>query len=227
MKNLEIQEIWKQNEALLNRTIKVNVDLFKEVKLDKAKSSLKGLLFLPVSTLVFYLITASYGMYFMVTNFDTWYFVFSGAVVALFSAMFVISSIKQLYQILSIDYNDPILKLQKDISKVKLSVIHNLRIAAWLLPFGPFVGLFLVKALLGFDVMTLVNFAMVISFGVVTVILEIISLLILKGLRAGNINKNWLNWFLKGSGNQVDEALGFLQQIETFEVEERSSLESK
>ncbi len=227
MKNLEIQEIWKQNEALLNRTIKVNVDLFKEVKLDKAKSSLKGLLFLPVSTLVFYLITASYGMYFMVTNFDTWYFVFSGAVVALFSAMFVISSIKQLYQILSIDYNDPILKLQKDISKVKLSVIHNLRIAAWLLPFGPFVGLFLVKALLGFDVMTLVNFAMVISFGVVTVILEIISLLILKGLRAGNINKKWLNLFLKGSGSQVDEALGFLRQIETFEVEERSSLESK
>ncbi len=227
MKNLEIQEIWKQNEALLNRTIKVNVDLFKEVKLDKAKSSLKGLLFLPVSTLVFYLITASYGMYFMVTNFDTWYFVFSGAVVALFSAMFVISSIKQLYQILSIDYNDPILKLQKDISKVKLSVIHNLRIAAWLLPFGPFVGLFLVKALLGFDVMTLVNFAMVISFGVVTVILEIISLLILKGLRAGNINKKWLNLFLKGSGSQVDEALGFLRQIETFEVEGRSSLESK
>jgi len=219
MENLSVQEIWKQNEMLLEHTRKLNVTLLREVKLDKAKSSLKGLLFLPVSTMVFFIIAASYAMYFTVENWGTWYFMFSGVVVAVFSVMLVVSSIRQLKQILSVDYNAPVLQLQTDISKIKISVVYNFKIAAWLLPFGPFIGLFFFKALFNFDMMELVNYNMIISFGVVTIVLEVLSLLILRALRLKNINKKWLNWLLLGSGSQVDEALEFLNQIDEFEKE--------
>jgi len=224
MDDLIIQQIWKQNERLLENTRALNVTLLKEVKLDKAKSSLKSLLFLPASTMVFFIIAASYAMYFAVLNWGTWYFMFSGAIVALFSIMLVVSSIKQLKQILSVNYNAPILKLQKEVSQIKLLVIHNLRIATWALPFGPFIGLFLIKALFDVDLVQLINFNMVVSFGVTTIVLVVLSLLFLRALRPQSLNKNWLNWLLLGSGSQVNEALGFLSQIEEFENENNNEV---
>lgn len=221
MENLNIHELWKQNEALLDSTRKLNATLLREVKLDKAKSSLKSLLFLPISTLIFFLFATSYALYFAVANWGAWYFMFSAAVVALFSVMLVVSSFKQLQQILSVDYNAPIVKLQKDISKIKFSVVTNLRIGAWILPFSPFIGLFVVKALFQFDMVEVMNYNMVFSFGIATIILEALSLMALRALRPKNINKRWLNWMLQGSGSQVDEALGFLKQIEEFEREEK------
>jgi hypothetical protein len=219
MENVNIHELWKQNEALLDSTRKLNATLLREVKLDKAKSSLRSLLFLPISTLIFSLFAASYALYFAVVNWGTWYFMFSGAVVSLFSVMLVVSSVRQLQQILSVDYNAPIVKLQKDISKIKFSVVTNLRIGAWILPFSPFIALFIMKALFRFDMVEVLNYHMVVSFGIATIILEALSLMVLRALRPKNINKKWLNWLLQGSGSQVDEALGFLKQIDEFEEE--------
>ena len=217
MEHIDIQEIWKQNEVLLEQSRKFNVELLKEVKIDKAKSSLKGLLFLPISTLLFYTLVASYAMYFAVVNYDYWYFIFSGLVITFFSVWFIISSIKQLKIILSLDYNKEIIKIQEDLSKIKLAIVKNLRIAAWLLPFGPFIGLFLVKAILNIDLMEIIDFKMLITFGVTTVVLEIISFLILRALRPKNINKKWLNCLLMGNGSQVNDAIDFLQDIKTFQ----------
>lgn len=219
MENVNIQEIWNQHGILLEKTRKLNESLLQEVKLGQAKSSLKSLLFLPISTLLFYLIAASYGLYFTIVNWETWYFAFSGAVVIFFSLLFIASSIRQLKQILSIDYEAPVLKLQKDTSQIKISVVYNLKIVAWLLPFTPFIGLFLVKALFNFDLTQIINYRMIISFGIVTIILEVLSLFILHALRLKNINQKWLHWLLQGSGSQVDEALGFLNEMEEFEEE--------
>jgi hypothetical protein len=220
MENLTIQQVWKQNEMLLDKTRKLNGSLLKEVKLEKAKSSLKRLLFLPISTLVFFVFWASYALYFAVVNWEHWYFTFSGAVVSFFSILFIVASILQLKQILSINYNEPVVKLQKDISKIKISVIQNLRLAAYVLPFSPFIGLFLFKALFSVDLVEWINYNMLISLGILTIILEVLSLLLLRALRPKNSNNKWVNWLLQGSGSQVDEALRFLKQVEEFEKEE-------
>ena len=219
MEKISLQEIWKQNEMVLENTRSLNLALLKEVKLDKVKRSLNNLLFLPISTMVFLGLVASYAIYFAVENLENWYFIFSGGVVAFFSVMLVVSSIMQLIQILTIDYNELVLKLQKDISRIKLSVVYNLKIVAWLLPFGSFVGLFVIKALFNFDMMILVNFNLILSVGITTIILEILSLLLLRALKPKNANKKWLNWLLRGSGSQVNEALRFLGQVEDFETE--------
>ena len=219
METSNIQEMWKQHENLLKSTRKLNTALLKEVKLEKVRSRLKSLLYLPVSTLIFYTIVASYGLYFTFVQSGTWYFAFSGAVVSLFSVLYIMVSIRQLKLILSVDYNAPVLILQKDISRIKSVVVTNLRIAAWLLPFGPFVGLFIIKALVGFDITTIIDINMLTSFGIVTILLEIIALLIARFLRPQNSNKKRVNWLLQGSGSQVDEALGFLNQVKEFENE--------
>lgn len=217
MEHIDIQQLWKQNEVLIEQNRKLNVELLKEVKIDKAKSSIKSLLFFPVSTLIFYTLVASYAMYFAIVNYDYWYFIFSGLVITFFSVWFIIASIMQLKLILSLDYNKEILKIQEDLSKIKLAIVKKIRIAAWLLPFGPFIALFLVKAILNLDLMEIINFKMLVSFGIITVVLEFISFLILKALSPKNINKKWLNWLLMGNGSQVNEAIDFMEDIKRFE----------
>ncbi len=81
------------------------------------------------------------------------------------------------------DYNAPVLKLQKDISKIKTAVVRNLRITVWLFPFAPFIGLFLAKPVFNFDLTTPLNYNMITMFGIITILLEIVSLFLLRALR--------------------------------------------
>jgi hypothetical protein len=219
MENLDIQNLWKQNEILLEANRKLNLTLLKEMKLDKAKSSLFGLLFLPITTLIFYTITGFYAMYFALEYAQFWYFAFSGAVVTFFSFWLVWSSIKQLKLILSIDYTEAVVKIQEKLAMLKTAIVQNLRIVAWLLPFGPFVGLFFVKAIFNIDLMALLNFNIIISFGITTIILEAVSLVLLRGLQQKRFNEKWLNWLLCGNGSQIDDALRYLKTIEDFQTE--------
>ncbi|MBC3846365.1 hypothetical protein H8K90_08240 [Winogradskyella echinorum] len=216
MEQLDIQKLWKQSEALLEENRTLNLALLKELKLSKAKSSLNRLLFLPISTLVFYIILGFYAIYFAVNHSEQWYFAFSGVVVTFFSFWFVIVALKQLYLILSIDYTEAVIKIQKTLAELKTSVIQNLRIAAWLLPFGPFIAVFFFKVIFNVDVMSLLNFNMLISFGISTVILEIISLFLLRALHPKRLSERWLNWLLQGNGSQVIKALQYLDAIQEF-----------
>jgi hypothetical protein len=169
--------------------------------------------------MVFYIITTNYAIYFSIINKEIWYLMFSGAVIAFFSILLVISSIKQLSRILSVDYNSSIMEMQKKLVEIKLSILSNLRIAAYLIALSPFVGIFFTKVLFNIDLVANINSEMIIPIAIITVLLEIISLLLLRALRYNNINKKWLNWLLVGSGSQVDEAIGFLNEIREFEKE--------
>ena len=181
---------------------------------------MRSLLFLPISTLLFFALLAAYAAYFAASHLDSWYFIFSGGVVAFFSVLLVVSSIRQLYWILSFNTAAPIVQMQKAASKLKLAVVQNLRIAAMTLPFSPFIGVFAAKVLLGVDIVASMAFSVILSFGILMIALEVVSWFILRDLRPKNFNKPWLNWLLQGSGSQVDEAMGFLGQIEDFEQEE-------
>ena len=219
MKNLDIQNLWKQSEALLEANRKLNLSLLKEMNLDKAKSSLNSLLFLPISTLLFFSVVGFYAIYFSIENSQLWYFIFSGTIVAFFSFWLVWPSIKQLKLILSIDYTEAVIKIQEKLAKLKTAIVQNLRIVAWALPFGPFVGLFFVKAAFNIDLMALLNFNMIVSFGIATIILEVASLLLLRALHQKRFDSKWLNWLLLGSGSQVNDALRYLKTIEDFKTE--------
>lgn len=212
-----IQEIWKQHEAALEESRKLHLSLLKEVKTDKARSSLKSLLYLPISTLIFFTLAVFYSMNFIIANWSVWYFALSGGGVFIFSLLLVVLSIRQIVQILSIDYDVPIIQLQKKISRIKSSVVDNLRIVNWILPCFPLINIFFFKVLWNVDIVDNMSRKMVYIYAAVFIVLVIVSIIFSKLLTRKNINKKWMNWMLQGSGSQVEEALGFLREIEEFE----------
>lgn len=219
MENLNIHEIWQQHESRLTNSHKLNIKLLKEVKISQAKSSLKSLLFLPISTLIFFIVVASYGLHFTVTTWGPWYFAFAGIIVTSFSLAYIINSIRQLKQILTIDYKSPVVQLQKEMSQLRSSVIVNLKIAAGLLPFAPFLAIFIIKSLFDYNLVESLSRTMLFIYGGISLLLLLVSIQAFKALSSHTPNKTWLNWLLKGSGSQVDEALSFLQEINAFENE--------
>jgi len=219
-----IIEIWKKHETQLNEHRELNLALLREIKVENAKSSLKKLSFLPLSTIVFFTFMAIYALFFAVREWESWYFAFSGAVVALFSVLLVIVSIRQLKLIFSIDYSNPVLELQRDISKIKSAVVDNLRIATLLLPFSPFIGIFLQKVFFNLDLPVLIGSGSFAFFGIITILLGVVSFFLFKALRPKNMNKGWVNWLLQGSGSQVNEALGFLEQVSAFKTEKQTNI---
>ena len=215
----DLQEIWKQHEVALKANRKLNLALLKEVKIDKAKSSLKSLLFLPISTLVFFIAALTYSLHFTITNWETWYIASSGICLSIFSFLFIMSSFRQLKQLLTIDYNAPVIKLQKDISRIKSSVLDNLRIATGMMACFPVMIIFYHKVLFDYDFVANLSPEVVHSYSVIFILVEILVVIFFRLLRPKNINKKWMNWLLQGSGSQVDEALSFINQIKEFEME--------
>jgi len=109
----QLRNAWQQQEEKLEATRALNVKILKELKLEHTKSKIKRLLCLPVSTLLFCCFIICYATIFIISNFGTWYFVFSGIVILFFAFAFVFSSIHQLRIILSLDYPQPITILQR------------------------------------------------------------------------------------------------------------------
>lgn len=219
MEATDIQALWQQHEKRLDDSHNLNMALLREIKVDKAQNKLASLRYLPVSTLVFYLPLACYALYFAFMHREVWYFAFAGVIVGLAGIFFTLASIVQLYRLLTLDYNAPIVTLQKKVAQIKPAVLYNLRIAVWLLPFAPFVGVFVAQVLFGFDLTQYIGLGMIASFGAVTLILELLALWASKQLKAKNSTAAWVNWLLQGSGSQVDEALEFLEQLREFEQE--------
>ncbi len=105
----QLRDAWQNQEQKLEATRSLNIAVLKELKLDKAKSKINQLLFLPIISLVFFSL--------------------------FFSFAFVVSSVRQLHGILSLDYQQPVTILQRQLSNLKLSILFNLKIAAAILPF--------------------------------------------------------------------------------------------
>jgi hypothetical protein len=207
----------KDNQA--NKSQELYLILQKEVKLHKSESALQKLLFLPVSTLMFFSATASYGIYFVITYWETWYFAFSGSVVTLFSVLYTILAIWQLKQISFTDYDAPVANIKRSIISIKSLTLQYLRLATWLFPFAPFIGVFTGKAIFGFNLTTIVSVDFIAAFSLITIIIEIVSLVILNALSKKNLDKNWVRWLLAGSGSRLDEALYNLEQMNEDDTE--------
>ena len=213
----QLRDTWQNQEQKLEATRSLNIAILKELKLDKAKSKINQLLFLPISSLLFFSLLVCFTVQFLIRNLETWYFAFSASIILFFSFAFVFSSVKQLHGILSLDYQQPVTILQRQLSNLKLSILINLKIAAAILPFSPFVGIFVLKVLFDFDATQFISVQQIWIFAGITIILQILALFFSAKLKSKNAGKNYVYWILQGNGSQIEEAKSFLAEIEDFE----------
>jgi len=213
----ELKYLWSQYDDRLEQTLKVNSDLFKQVSFGKVKSLLTNLL----ASKVFESLTLLFFLWlftgFIADNISSMKFVLLAGTADFFVLAALISCIRQIYFILSIDYSEPVTTIQKKITLLKLNILWYIRFSFLCMP------LFMLYIIIGFKMLfdadiTRMSYS---SWWTIPIIISL-ALIPLSIWVYRNVNyKNLNNFFVKlifdmSGGKQVSESMKFLDEIKEF-----------
>ena len=219
MENLEFINIWKEQNAKIEKTLAINKLLLKETIGQKTESSLKGLIKLKTAGIVafiFYFLILGYALFYAISNYSSAsnYFIVSVSAIALINIKGFADYIKHLAWTKNINYNGSVIEIQKQLSKLQLSIINHSKIMSLQFPF--FTTFYLSDNWFPQDV------------GLPYIIFQIIltgsfiyfSFWLYKNNKPKNLNKKWFRNLIAGSGGKsVEKALEFYKEMEEFEKE--------
>ena len=220
MENIEFINIWKEQNAKIEKTLAINKLLLKEVIGRKAESALKGLIRLKISgivTFIFYFIVLGYALFYAISNYSSAsnYFIVSVSAIALVNIKGFADYIKHLVWTKNINYNGSVIEIQKQLSKLQLSIIKHAKIMCLQFPF--FTTFYLSDSWFPQDV----GLAYMIFQITLTGSFIYFSYWLYKNNKPENLNKRWYRNLLAGSGGKsVRKALEFYREMEEFEKED-------
>ena len=140
MENIELINIWKEQNAKIEKTLVINKIILKETIGRKAESALKGLVKLKTAgivSFVFYLLILGYALFYAISNYSSAsnYFIVSVSVIALINIKGFADYIKHLAWTKNINYDGSIMEIQKQLSKLQLSIIDHGKFMCLQFPF--------------------------------------------------------------------------------------------
>ena len=219
MENLELINIWKEQNAKIEKTLAINKLLLKETISRKAESSLQGLVRLTTAGIiafVLYLLLLGYVLVYAFSNYSSAsnYFIVSISAIALINLKGFTDYIKHLVWTKNINYNGSVLNIQKQLSKIQLSIINHSKIMILQLPF--WTTFYLSDSWFPQDV----GFPYVLLQITITGSFIYLSYWLYKIHKPENLNKKWFRNLIAGSGGKsVEKAIEFYKELEEFEKE--------
>jgi hypothetical protein len=124
MEITEIKQLWKHYDEKIERNLSLNMKLIKEMKLEKAKSSLNRYTFLKSMSILFQMFVVHYLINCTITNFDNRVIAVQSIILAILTIVALIWNMYQMQLIMTIDYSDPIVKIQKRSEKLKIQKLR-------------------------------------------------------------------------------------------------------
>ncbi|MBJ2176497.1 hypothetical protein JBL43_19770 [Aureibaculum sp. A20] len=217
MDNIEFINIWKEQNLKIEKTLAINKLLLKEIIGQKAESALKGLVHLKTTGIVafaFYLLLLGYALFYAISNYSSAnnYFIISVSAISLINIKGFADYIKHLAWTKNINYDGSIIEIQKQLSRLQLSIIDHAKIMCLQFPF--------------FTTFYLSDNWFPKNVGVPYVIFQILltgsfiyfSFWLYKNHKLENLNKKWFRNLIAGSGGKpVEKAIDFYKEMEEFE----------
>ena len=219
MENIELINIWKTQNAKIEQTLAINKLLLKETIARKAESSLQGLVKLKTAGIVafvFYLLILGYALFYAISNYSSAsnYFIVSVSAIALINIKGFADYIKHLAWTKHINYDGSVMEIQKQLSKLQLSIIDHAKIMCLQFPF--FTTFYLSNNWFPQDI----GFAYIIFQIILTGSFIYFSYWLFKNHKPENLNKKWFRSLIAGSGGKsVEKAIEFYREMEEFEKE--------
>lgn len=219
MGNTELINIWKEQNAKIEKTLAINKMLLKETIGLKAESALKSLVQLKIAgilTFVFYILILGYALFYAISNYSSAsnYFIVSVSAIALINIKGFTDYIKHLAWTKNINYDGSVMEIQKQLSKLQLSIIDHAKFMCLQFPF--FTTFYLSNNWFPQDVgLPYIIFQIILTGGFVY-----FSFWLYKNHKPENLNKKWFRNLIAGSGGKsVEKAMEFYREIEEFEKE--------
>ncbi len=214
----DLKNLWREQEKQLQENWALNFELLRTLNLDKAKSRLKSLARVAMTTLIFYIAAALYFIYFTIEYGTELHFALAGGVLSVWAITIAAGAMQQLGSISAIDYSEPIPILQRKLELLKIIVLRYIRIGAWIIPFYFSFIIVGFKSLFGVDILSVGDSTWLMVQAGITLAFIPLTIWIYRKLSPKNIDAAWMQKVLKGNGSQITDSLIFLKDIERFEM---------
>ena len=219
MESIELISIWKEQNAKIEKALAINQLLLKETINNKAKHSLMSLIRLKTAGIiafVFYLLFLGYILAYAFANYSSaWnYFIISVSVIALVNVKGFSDYIRHLVWTNNINYNGSVIEIQRQLSRLQLSIINHAKIMTLQFPF--FTTFYLSNSWFPQDV----GAGYIILQVLVTGAFVYFSYWLYKNTKPENLDKKWFRNLIAGSGGKsVMDAMTFYKEMEEFTKE--------
>ncbi len=219
MESTELINIWKTQNAKIDKTLAINQLLLRELINIKAKNSLKALVRLKtmgIIAFVFYLLLLGYLLVYSFSHYSSAlnYFIVSISAIAVINIKGFADYIKHLYWTVNLDYNGSVIEIQQQLSRLQLSIIKHSRTMCLQFPF--FTTFYLSNTWFPQEV----GFWYILIQITATISFIYLSYWLYKIHKPESLNKKWFRNMIAGSGGRsIEKAFEFYKEMETFERE--------
>ncbi len=216
MENIELIDIWKAQNAKIEKTLAINELLLKEVTNNKVRSSLKSLTTLKTAGIVafiLYILLLSYLLVYAFANYSSAlnYFIVSISVITVVNLKGLADYIKHLVWANNINYDGSVMDIQQQLSQLQLSIISHAKTMCIQIPF--YTTFYLSNKWFPHEV----GFGYIILQAAITGSFTLLAYWLFKNHKPENLNKKWFRNMIAGSGGKsVMKAMGFYKEMEAF-----------
>lgn len=216
MENFELINIWKEQNAKIEKSLSINELLLKELINTKARNTLRSLISLKTAGIIafiLYLMLLAYALVYAVSHYSSaWlYFIISVTAIAIINIKGLADYIKHLTWARRIDYNGTIIDIQRQLSRLQLSIISHAKIMCLQFPF--FTTFYLSDSWFPQHVGT----GYIIFQILLTGSFIVLSYWLYKNHKPENLSKPWFRNLIAGSGGKsVMKAIEFYRELEAF-----------
>jgi hypothetical protein len=219
----ELKDLWSEYDRKLDKSLRLNRQLLRQLNLDKARSKLRKLMVIKILELAIQFVTVGFLIYYAVRSIERWMFLFLAIVLIGFVLACTLLSFRQINIILQLKlgYSDAIAPMQKKLEKLKILVVQYVKMSYLAFPISP------LFSVLGADIWFNYDFFLHggQEFWTIMILLSIASIPFISWihyqLSQKEIKPFWVKNFLDGSGwSQITHANNFLKEIDNFEKED-------
>lgn len=217
MKDEELNELLKTFDEKLNRSLAVNLQTVKEIKMQKSVFALNKL---RISGIIEIIVGAVFAIFlgnFIYENSNSLSLTISALILDVFAIAVIAGAVRQLILISEFEVSSNVTESQRILATLRTHRLTYLRLAILQFPF------FLAYILIGFKVFFNTNIwetgnkNWLISNVMLGIILIPVSIWIIRKIQPANLHIKWVRTLVETtSGQEISNAMIFLDEIEQF-----------
>jgi len=215
----ELKQTWQQYDSRLEQTRDLNMRIMREMKLDKTRSFLNRHIVARLVEAAFGLLMVIVLLSFASLHLERTHYVVAAAIPALFMLVGIGAALRDIAMIRKMDFAEPVAALQKQILRIRMRMLQNLRLTLLSLPFYPaYIILFFGFA--GIDIYAIGNPGWWYTQIVLAVLLVPFVIWLQGRLKPESLHHRWVKFMLDGVGlKRLSEAGEQLNELVKFETE--------
>lgn len=213
MNDEQLQNLWQQYDAKLQKSLKINEYLLENLQTQKARTEINSqiphkLVGIFIGVCYIWLLAGA-----VLRHLHQPFFVGSIAMIILVTSFAVIDYIIQIIIIRQLSYSKNIIDTQKHLATLQSSIIRNVRVSLLQLPF--YTTFYIANQIIKSASTNFWIFQVCLTGTFV-----LLTIFVFNTISYKNINKRWVKELLNGSGwKSATKAMNFLNEIEEFKKE--------